>query len=137
MMRSMGSTYFTVGPALLGLVVHMTVGIVFGVIFELGASRLGVRGAAAVAGGIVYGTASPCASSAGSDEITVDLERRPGDVGRIIAQEQRGRPGDLLWARLPPQRHAGEELAFGTLPPPRNSQTGSLKGVSTHPGQSS
>jgi uncharacterized membrane protein YagU involved in acid resistance len=55
MMRSMGSTYFTAGPALLGLVVHMMVGIVFGVIFALGASRLGVRGAAAVGGGVVYG----------------------------------------------------------------------------------
>ena len=57
MMRSMGSTYFTAGPALLGLVVHMMVGIFLGVIFALGASRLGLGGAAAVGGGIVYGIA--------------------------------------------------------------------------------
>ncbi|MBA3551511.1 MAG: hypothetical protein H0W27_01390 [Actinobacteria bacterium] len=57
MMRSMGTTYFSAGPALLGLVVHMIVGIVFGVVFALGASRLGVRGAAAAPIGVVYGVA--------------------------------------------------------------------------------
>lgn len=55
MLRSMGSTYFSAGPALLGLVVHMMIGIVLGVIFALGASRLGVRGVAAIGSGIVYG----------------------------------------------------------------------------------
>jgi uncharacterized membrane protein YagU involved in acid resistance len=57
MMRSMGTTYFTAGPAALGLVVHMMVGMVFGAIFGLAASRLGVRGAGAIGAGIVYGLA--------------------------------------------------------------------------------
>lgn len=57
MMRSMGTTYFSAGPALLGLVVHMMVGIVFGVIFALVASRVGLRGPAAIGAGIVYGFA--------------------------------------------------------------------------------
>jgi hypothetical protein len=39
MMRSMGTTYFSAGPALLGLIVHLAVGAVFGVIFALIASR--------------------------------------------------------------------------------------------------
>jgi hypothetical protein len=55
MMRSMGTTYFTAGPALLGLAVHLMVGIVFGALFGFVASRVGVRGVAAVPIGIVYG----------------------------------------------------------------------------------
>ncbi len=55
MMRSMGTTYFSVGPALLGLAVHVMVGIVFGVIFGLIAAKLALRGAAAVGAGIFYG----------------------------------------------------------------------------------
>jgi uncharacterized membrane protein YagU involved in acid resistance len=55
MMRSMGTTYFSAGPALLGLAVHMMVGIVFGVVFALVASRVGLRGPAAVLAGVVYG----------------------------------------------------------------------------------
>lgn len=55
MMRSMGTTYFSAGPALLGLAVHIMVGMVFGLIFALIASRVGLRGAAAVPAGVVYG----------------------------------------------------------------------------------
>lgn len=55
MARSMGTTYFSAGPALLGLAVHMMVGIVFGVVFALVGSRVGLRGAAAVPIGVVYG----------------------------------------------------------------------------------
>jgi uncharacterized membrane protein YagU involved in acid resistance len=55
MMRSMGTTYFSAGPALLGLLVHMLVGIVFGVVFAFGASRLGLLGVAAVPVGVAYG----------------------------------------------------------------------------------
>ena len=54
-MRSMGTTYFSAGPALLGLLVHMVVGIVFGVVFAFGASRVELRGVAAVPVGIAYG----------------------------------------------------------------------------------
>jgi uncharacterized membrane protein YagU involved in acid resistance len=57
MLRSMGTTYFSAGPALLGLVVHMIVGIAFGIIFALVASRVGLRGPAAIGIGIVYGLA--------------------------------------------------------------------------------
>ena len=42
-------------PALLGLGVHLIVGIVFGMVFALIASRVGLRGAAAVPAGVVYG----------------------------------------------------------------------------------
>jgi hypothetical protein len=57
LMRSMGTTYFSLGPALLGLVVHMLVGAVFGLVFALGASRLGLGGRPAVGAGIVFGLA--------------------------------------------------------------------------------
>ncbi len=57
MLRSIGTTYFSAGPALVGLVVHMMVGIAFGVIFALVASRVGLRGPAAIGIGIVYGLA--------------------------------------------------------------------------------
>lgn len=55
LMRSMGTTYFSLGPALVGAAVHMMVGAFFGLVFALGASRIGLRGPAAVAVGIVYG----------------------------------------------------------------------------------
>lgn len=57
LMRSMGTTYFSLGPALVGLVVHMMVGAFWGIVFALGASRLGLRGPAAAGVGIVYGLA--------------------------------------------------------------------------------
>jgi uncharacterized membrane protein YagU involved in acid resistance len=55
MMRSMATTYFSAGPALLGLVIHLSVGVVWGVIFALIASRIGLHGVAAIVGGAVYG----------------------------------------------------------------------------------
>lgn len=47
--------YFLPGPAGLGLLIHMTVGAVFGGIFGVIARALRLRGAIAVAGGVAYG----------------------------------------------------------------------------------
>jgi uncharacterized membrane protein YagU involved in acid resistance len=57
MMTAMhGSTfYFALGPALLGLVVHMMWSALWGIIFGLIAYGLHLRGTAAVIGGMVYG----------------------------------------------------------------------------------
>ena len=49
--------YFTVGPALLGLLVHMMTGLIWGVVFGLIAWRVGLRGVAAPVVGIVFGLA--------------------------------------------------------------------------------
>jgi uncharacterized membrane protein YagU involved in acid resistance len=50
-----GTFYFALGPAVLGLVVHMMWSALWGIIFGLIASGLHLRGAAAVIGGMVYG----------------------------------------------------------------------------------
>ena len=50
-----GAFYFALGPAVLGLVVHMMWSALWGIIFGLIAYELHLRGAAAVIGGIVYG----------------------------------------------------------------------------------
>jgi hypothetical protein len=57
MMRAMhgGAFYFSLGPAVLGLVVHMMWSALWGIIFGLIASGLHLRGAAAAIGGMVYG----------------------------------------------------------------------------------
>jgi hypothetical protein len=47
--------YFALGPALVGLVVHMMWSAFYGAIFGIVASRLQLVGTAAVAGGMVYG----------------------------------------------------------------------------------
>lgn len=47
--------YFTFGPALLGLVLHMMIAAVFGIIFALIVRAARLRGARAVALGLVYG----------------------------------------------------------------------------------
>jgi len=50
-----GAFYFALGPAVLGLVVHMMWSALWGIIFGLIASGLRLRGAAAVVGGMVVG----------------------------------------------------------------------------------
>ncbi len=50
-----GVFYFALGPAILGLVVHMMWSALWGIIFGLIAYGLHLRGAAAVIGGMVYG----------------------------------------------------------------------------------
>jgi hypothetical protein len=50
-----GTFYFALGPAVLGLVVHMMWSALWGIIFGLIVSGLHLRGAAAVVGGMVYG----------------------------------------------------------------------------------
>jgi uncharacterized membrane protein YagU involved in acid resistance len=50
-----GAFYFALGPAVLGLVVHMLWSACWGIIFGLIASGLHLRGVAAVIGGMVYG----------------------------------------------------------------------------------
>jgi len=50
-----GVFYFALGPAILGLVVHMMWSALWGIVFGLIAYRLHLRGAAAVIGGMVYG----------------------------------------------------------------------------------
>jgi len=50
-----GAFYFTFGPAVLGLVVHMMWSALLGFIFGLIASGLHLQGAIAVIGGMVYG----------------------------------------------------------------------------------
>jgi hypothetical protein len=50
-----GVFYFALGPALLGLVVHMLWSALWGIVFGLIASGLHLRGAAAVIGGMIYG----------------------------------------------------------------------------------
>lgn len=47
--------YFTLGPALLGLMIHMMFSAVFGIIFGLAARALRLRGGLAVLAGMVYG----------------------------------------------------------------------------------
>jgi hypothetical protein len=50
-----GTFYFALGPAILGLVVHMLWSALWGIIFGLIAYGLHLRSAAAVIGGMVYG----------------------------------------------------------------------------------
>src|SRR5712691_6857353 len=50
-----GTFYLTLGPAILGLVVHMMWSALWGIVFGLIASGLHLRGAVAIIGGIVYG----------------------------------------------------------------------------------
>jgi len=50
-----GAFYFALGPAVLGLVVHMMWSALWGIIFGLIVSGLHLRGAAAVVGGMIYG----------------------------------------------------------------------------------
>jgi len=50
-----GVFYFALGPAVLGLVVHMMWSALWGIIFGLIAAGLHLRGAAAVIAGMVYG----------------------------------------------------------------------------------
>ncbi len=57
MLRSMGTAYFSLGPAALGLVIHMMVGASFGALFAAGAARSGLRGVGAVGVGVAYGLA--------------------------------------------------------------------------------
>src|SRR5579859_200841 len=50
-----GTFYFALGPALLGLVVHMMWSALWGIVFGLIAAGMHLRGVAAVIGGMVYG----------------------------------------------------------------------------------
>ena len=50
-----GAFYFALGPAVLGLVVHMMWSALWGIIFGLIVSGLHLRGAAAIIGGMLYG----------------------------------------------------------------------------------
>jgi hypothetical protein len=50
-----GAFYFALGPAVLGLVIHMMWSALWGIIFGLIASGLHLRGLAGVVGGMVYG----------------------------------------------------------------------------------
>jgi hypothetical protein len=50
-----GVFYFALGPAILGLVVHMMWSALWGIVFGLIAYGLHLRGAAAIIGGMVYG----------------------------------------------------------------------------------
>jgi hypothetical protein len=47
--------YFTFGPALLGLILHMMMAAIFGIVFALIVRAARLRGAAVVALGVVYG----------------------------------------------------------------------------------
>ena len=47
--------YFTAGPAVLGFLLHLAIGAVFGTIFALVVATVGVRGPALVPVGVVYG----------------------------------------------------------------------------------
>jgi uncharacterized membrane protein YagU involved in acid resistance len=51
------SFYFTFGAASLGMLVHLVVGAVYGIVFALLAGASNVVGAASVAGGALYGVA--------------------------------------------------------------------------------
>ncbi len=61
MMKSAGEAqagnlfHFAPGPAMLGLMLHLAVGIVFGVIFAVGVGVLGIGGRSLIPVGIVYG----------------------------------------------------------------------------------
>lgn len=57
MKQAMGGElyYFSAGPAVLGLAIHMMTAVAFGVIFALLATSLGLRGGAAPVVGVVYG----------------------------------------------------------------------------------
>lgn len=57
LMESMGSTYLSIGPALLGLAIHMMVGAMWGVLFAVVARSLRVTGPSAVGLGVGYGIA--------------------------------------------------------------------------------
>jgi uncharacterized membrane protein YagU involved in acid resistance len=50
-----GAFYFALGPAVLGLVVHMMWSALWGIVFGLIAAGLHLRGVAAIIGGMVYG----------------------------------------------------------------------------------
>lgn len=50
-----GAFYFTFGPAVLGLVIHMMLSALWGIIFGLIAYGLHLRGAMSIIGGMVYG----------------------------------------------------------------------------------
>jgi uncharacterized membrane protein YagU involved in acid resistance len=50
-----GAFYFALGPAVLGLVVHMMWSALWGIVFGLIAAGLHLRGVVAVIGGMVYG----------------------------------------------------------------------------------
>src|SRR5260370_22185152 len=50
-----GTFSFALGPAVLGLVVHMMCSALWGIVFGLIAYALHLRGVAAIIGGIVYG----------------------------------------------------------------------------------
>jgi hypothetical protein len=47
--------YFSFGPALLGLIVHLAVGAAFGIVFALIARALNVRGVASIVAGCLFG----------------------------------------------------------------------------------
>ncbi|MGH2789312.1 MAG: hypothetical protein ACRDJV_15665 [Actinomycetota bacterium] len=47
--------YFTFGPAVLGMAVHLATGLVYGVVFALAARALRLSGGAAVVAGAVFG----------------------------------------------------------------------------------
>ncbi len=56
METSMGqSFYFTLGPAMIGLVIHMMVSAVFGIIYGFAARALHIAGFVSVAAGMMYG----------------------------------------------------------------------------------
>ena len=81
LMRSMGSTYLSAGPALLGLATHMMVGAAWGIVFAVLARALRLSGAAAVGVGVVYGLAVMLAMAFVGLPVTAAL-LRGGDVVR-------------------------------------------------------
>src|SRR5258708_33023318 len=50
-----GTFYFALGPAILGLIVHILWSALWGIVFGLIAAGLHLRGVAAVVGGLGYG----------------------------------------------------------------------------------
>jgi len=55
MMASMQMVHINVGPMLLGAIIHMMWGALYGVVFALLARQLGLAGPAGLAAGLVYG----------------------------------------------------------------------------------
>lgn len=64
---------FSLGPALLGLVVHMMVGTVYGIVFALVARVLSLRGGVVVVAGALFGLVAMAISSAALLPVTASL----------------------------------------------------------------
>jgi len=62
MMRSMGTTYLSLGPAFIGLAIHMAVGAAWGIAFAALARWFDLTGVFAVRAGVLFGLAERAAA---------------------------------------------------------------------------